>query len=285
MYLDGFYLKARPRSRRAPAIMWNMDERVHAGRVAFVTGGGRGIGAAAARVLAERGATVAVAARTPDEVSSVAEGISASGGQAIPLVVDVTDEQSVVAGFEQCREEIGPPTILVNNAGTPGVPLPVAAMETAGWRSVFEANVTGAFLCAHEALPAMVSENWGRIINVSSAAARHPLAGMAAYSASKAALDQLTRVLALEGDPYNIAAIGVYPGVVDTRMQEESRSFGAKLIGEQLHRMFQNYRDFGMLRPPEEPAELISYLCTPAADRLNGHIVRLEQLAALKEEA
>jgi hypothetical protein len=67
-------------------------------------------------------------------------------------------------------------------------------------------------------------------------------------------------------------------------MQEESRSFGQDLIGKQLHRMFQGYKDYGMLRPPEEPAELISYLCTPAAKRLSGHIIRLEQLEALKEE-
>jgi hypothetical protein len=68
-------------------------------------------------------------------------------------------------------------------------------------------------------------------------------------------------------------------------MQEESRGFGQELIGKQLHRMFQGYRDFGMLRPPEEPAELISYLCTPAARRLSGHIIRLEQLEALKGES
>ncbi len=108
---------------------------------------------------------------------------------------------------------------------------------------------------------------------------------MAAYGASKAALDQLTRVLALEGGPYNIAVTGVYPGVIDTRMQEESRGFGPDLIGKQLHRMFHGYCDFGMLRSPEEPAELISYLCTPAARRLSGHIIRLEQLEALKGEA
>ena len=264
--------------------MWGMENRIHEGRVAFVTGGGRGIGAATAELLAREGASVAVASRTKDEVVSVAAGISGSGGRAIPLVVDVTDERSIAAGFERCREELGPVTILVNNAGTPGTPLPVAATEPAAWRGVFEANVTGAFLCAREALPMMVSENWGRVINVSSAAARHPLSGMSAYSASKAALDQLTRVLALEGEPYNIAAIGVYPGVVDTQMQAESRSFGPKLIGEQLHRMFRGYSDFGMLRQPEEPAELISYLCAPAASRLNGHIVRLEQLAALREE-
>ena len=260
-----------------------MDERMHAGRVALLTGGGRGIGAATARLLAGQGAAVAVAARTEDEVVSVVAEIRARGGSAIPLVVDVADEASVASGFATARAELGPVTILVNNAGTPGVPLPVAAMEVAEWRRVFEINVTGAFLCAREALPQMTAENWGRIVNVSSAASRHPLAGMAAYGASKAALDQLTRVLALEGEPYNIVTTGVYPGVVDTRMQEESRGFGPGLIGRQLHRMFQGYRDFGMLRPPEEPADLISYLCTPAADRLNGHIIRLEQLAALKE--
>src|SRR5215216_3268126 len=208
-------------------------------------GGGRGIGAATARLLARRGAAVAVASRTEEEVASVAEEIGAHGGKALPIFVDVADEESVASGFERTRAELGPVTILVNNAGTPGVPLPVAATEPDSWRRVFEVNVTGAFLCAREALPQMVSENWGRIVNVSSAAARHPMAGMAAYSASKAALDQLTRVLALEGEPYNIAAIGVYPGVIDTRMQEESRGYGPYLIGKQLHRMFNNYRDFG----------------------------------------
>jgi 2-hydroxycyclohexanecarboxyl-CoA dehydrogenase len=263
--------------------MWCVEESVHAGRVALVTGGGRGIGEATARLLARQGAAVAVAARTEDEVVSVAAEISSRGGRALPIAMDVTDEDSVASGFEQTRGELGPVTILVNNAGTPGVPLPVAAMDPAGWRYVFEVNATGPFLCAREALPQMAARNWGRIVNVSSAAARHPVAGMAAYSASKAALDQLTRVLAFEGEPYNVVTTGIYPGVVDTRMQEESRGFGPELIGKQLHRMFQGYRDFGMLRPPEEPADLISYLCTPAASRLNGHIIRLEQLEVLKE--
>jgi NAD(P)-dependent dehydrogenase (short-subunit alcohol dehydrogenase family) len=263
--------------------MGGVDERVHAGRVALVTGGGRGIGAATARLLARQGAAVALAARTEEEVVSVAAEIGARGGTALPLVMDVADEGSVASGFEKVSSELGPVAILVNNAGTPGVPLPVAATKPDSWRRVFEVNVTGVFLCAREALPQMASENWGRIVNVSSAAARHPMAGMAAYSASKAALDQLTRVLALEGEPYNIVVTGVYPGVVDTRMQEVSRGFGPDLIGKQLHRMFNNYRDFGMLRPPEEPANLISYLCTPAAERLNGHIIRLEQLEVLRE--
>lgn len=260
-----------------------MEGNLHTGRTALVTGGGRGIGAATAKLLAGQGAAVVVAARSEEEISSVAEEISASGGRAIAIRLDVTDEESVSIAFEEACDDLGPVTILVNNAGIPGVPLPVAATEPDAWRRVFEVNVTGPFLCSRAAMPHMASENWGRIINVSSAAARYPMAGMAAYSASKAALDQLTRVLALEGERYNIAAIGVYPGVIDTRMQEETRNLGAEKIGEQLHHMFNNYSDFGMLRPPEDPAELISYLCTPEAKRLNGHIVRLEQLEALKE--
>ena len=262
-----------------------MDETLHAGRVALVTGGGRGIGAAVARRLAAEGAAVAVAARTEEEISTVAEKIQASGAPALAVKIDVTDEESVAAGIDRVREDLGPVTILINNAGTPGIPLPVAATEPDSWRQSFEVNVTGAFLCARQVLPEMAAQNWGRIVNVSSAAARHPVGGMAAYSASKAALDQLTRVLALEGAPYGIATLGVYPGVVDTQMQRQSRSFGTETVGEHLHRMFRNYHDFGMLRPPEEPAELISYLCTPEADRLNGHIVRLEQLEALKGES
>jgi NAD(P)-dependent dehydrogenase (short-subunit alcohol dehydrogenase family) len=261
-----------------------LDAGQHAGRVALVTGGGRGIGAATARLLAREGAAVAVAARSEEEVAAVARGISEAGGTTLPLTLDVSDEDSVASAFETIGAELGPVTILVNNAGMPGVPLPVVATKPSAWRRVFEVNVTGAFLCAREALPMMASASWGRIVNVSSAAARHPMAGMAAYSASKAALDQLTRVLALEGEPYNIVTTGVYPGVIDTRMQEESRSYGPELIGAQLHRMFHGYRDFGLLRTPEEVAELVSYLCTPAADRLNGHIVRLEQLEALRKD-
>ena len=257
---------------------------IHAGRVALVTGAGRGIGAATARLLAGEGAAVALAARTEEEIVSVAGEITSRGGTAIPVRVDVADEVSVSSCFETVRKELGDVTILVNNAGTPGVPLPVAATKPESWRRAFDVNVTGTFLCAREALPGMASANWGRIINVSSAAARHPVAGMSAYASSKAALDQLTRVLALEGEPYGISVMGVYPGVIDTRMQEESRSFGQNLIGKQLHRMFQGYKDYNMLRPPEEPADLISYLCTPAAKRLNGHIIRLEQLEALKAE-
>src|SRR5215212_8927730 len=258
---------------------------IHAGRVALVTGAGRGIGAATARLLAREGAAIALAARTEEEIVSVAREISSRGSTALPVRLDVAEEVSVSSCFEKIRAELGDVTILINNAGTPGVPLPVAATRPEGWRRAFDVNVTGAFLCAKEALPDMASANWGRVINVSSAAARHPVAGMAAYASSKAALDQLTRVLALEGEPYGISVMGVYPGVIDTRMQEESRSFGQNLIGKQLHRVFQGYKDYNMLRPPEEPADLISYLCTPAAKRLNGHIIRLEQLEAIKTES
>ena len=112
----------------------------------------------------------------------------------------------------------------------------------------------------------MASANWGRIVNVSSAAARHPVAGMAAYGASKAALDQLTRVLALEGEPYGISVTGVYPGVIDTRMQEESRSFGQELIGKQLHRMFQGYKRLRDAPPPRRAGRAHKLPLHPSRD-------------------
>ena len=132
---------------------------MHAGRVALVTGAGRGIGAATARLLAREGAAVALAARTQEEIISVAEEITSRGGTAIPVRVDVADEDSVSSCFERVRAELGDVTILVNNAGTPGVPLPVAATKPDAWRRTFDVNVTGAFLCAREALPGMTSAN------------------------------------------------------------------------------------------------------------------------------
>jgi NAD(P)-dependent dehydrogenase (short-subunit alcohol dehydrogenase family) len=153
------------------------EGQTHAGRVALVTGAGRGIGAATARLLASEGALVVLAARTEGEISAVAGEISSHGGTVLPIGLDVADEGSVASCFERVRSELGEVTILINNAGTPGVPLPVASMQPEGWRHAFDVNVTGAFLCAREALPGMVSTNWGRIVNVSSAAARHPSRG------------------------------------------------------------------------------------------------------------
>jgi NAD(P)-dependent dehydrogenase (short-subunit alcohol dehydrogenase family) len=131
----------------------------HAGRVALVTGAGRGIGAATARLIASEGAAVALAARTEEEIISVAKEITSRGGTALPISLDVAEEDSVSSCFERVSAELGDVTILVNNAGTPGVPLPVAATKPDAWRRTFDVNVTGAFLCAREALPGMTSAN------------------------------------------------------------------------------------------------------------------------------
>src|SRR5215218_10796680 len=123
---------------------------IHTGRVALVTGAGRGIGAATARLLASEGAAVALAARTEEEIVSVAHEISSRGRTALPVSLDVADEASVSSCFERMRGELGNVTILINNAGTPAIPFPVAATQPEGWRRAFDVNVTGAFLCARE---------------------------------------------------------------------------------------------------------------------------------------
>jgi len=249
--------------------MEGVDESAHAGRVALVTGGGRGIGAATARLLASQGAAVALAARTGDEVASVAEEIEARGGAALPLVVDVTDEASIASGFQRVRSELGPVTILVNNAGTPGVPLPVAALQPDSWRHAFEVNVTGAFLCAREALPQMAAENWGRIVNVSSAAARHPAAGMAAYSASKGGIGQLTKSLAAAWAP-RIRVNAVAPGWIATPLTQTLQD------DPERSRPILSRTPMGRWGEPEEVAGGVVFMASPAARFVTGAILAVD---------
>ena len=130
----------------------------------------------------------------------------------------------------------------------------------------------------------MVSANWGRIVNVSSAAARHPVAGMAAYGASKAALDQLTRVLALEGEPYGISVTGVYPGVIDTRMQEESTKLRPEPDRQTTPPHVPGLQRLQHAPPPRRTGRANKLPLHPSRKRLNGHIIRLEQLEAIKAE-
>ena len=128
---DGLHSRKNVRFRRQQGMT---EGGIHAGRVALVTGAGRGIGAATARLLAREGAAIALAARTAEEIVSVAREISSRGSTALPVRLDVAEEVSVSSCFEKIRAELGDVTILINNAGTPGIPLPVAATRPEGWR-------------------------------------------------------------------------------------------------------------------------------------------------------
>ena len=186
-------------------------------KVAFVTGGGRGIGRAIACALAEAGVAVAVVGRNHANLERVAAEIVERGGRAIALACDVADGEAVGAAVAQARAALGPIQILINNAGiTASVKFTDTDDET--WERIMRVNATGPFFCCRAVVPDMIARKWGRIVNIASIAALAGLPYSAGYSASKHALLGLTRSLALELARHNITANALCPAWVETDM-------------------------------------------------------------------
>ena len=182
------------------------------GKVAVVTGGNRGIGRGIATALAGAVATVALTART----TSSAEKTAAEIGQgALGFGCDVRDYDQVTALFGQVADRCGGTDILINNAGI-GVFGPAADMSPEDWRSVIETNLNGIFYCCHEAIPQMRKRGGGDIINLSSLAGKNPIAGGAAYNASKFGLNGFSEALMMEVRYDGIRVAYVMPGSVAT---------------------------------------------------------------------
>jgi NAD(P)-dependent dehydrogenase (short-subunit alcohol dehydrogenase family)/enamine deaminase RidA (YjgF/YER057c/UK114 family) len=190
------------------------------GRVAVVTGAGRGIGAATARALAGAGLSVVLAARTRDQIERQAAELASSGAQAKAVVCDVTSEASVEALSREAAE-LGAVAVLVNNAGAAGS-MPVARTSLEEWNRLMAVNATGAFLCTRAFLPGMLERKWGRVVNVASTAGLSGGKYLAAYSAAKHALVGLTRSVAAEVAGTGVTVNAVCPGFVDTEMTAET---------------------------------------------------------------
>ncbi len=240
------------------------------GRVAVVTGGGRGIGRATALLLAEEGAAVAVLARTEEQVRAVADEIRSHRGKSLPLTVDVSRWESVRQAIAIVRDTFGPVDILVNNAGIIEPVVPAHRVDPQDWAYNVDVNLKGAFFMARAVLPDMVARGHGVIVNVSSGAAHKVVTGWSAYCAAKAGLYHLTRVLAAELAGTGVRVNSVRPGVVDTEMQRRIRETRPEDFGTDNVAYFRRLKEEGQLLPPEYPARLIVWLCTDEAAHING---------------
>ena len=249
-----------------------------AGKVAVVTGAGRGIGRAIAVALAHAGVDVAVsdighqrdgatpyALSSADDVTETARAVEECGRRSVAIKADVTSAADVARMMNEVEHRLGGVDILVANAGVIAAGA-VAGMDEAQWDRIFAVNVKGVFLCARAVIPLIAKRGGGRIVNIASVAGKTGRAGLAAYCASKAAVISLTQALAEELGGLNIAVNAVCPGYIQTAMWTEVLNpVLAGMFNVPKERVFQDFVQrstfFRREQTPEEIADAAVYLC------------------------
>jgi 3-oxoacyl-[acyl-carrier protein] reductase len=236
------------------------------GRVAFVTGASQGIGRACAMKLAAEGANVAIAARNQEKLNELVDEITATGGTALPCVLDVTDEEQVKVSIKHAVTHFGKIDILVNNAGITRDQL-VMRMKRADWDAVLNTNLTSAYLCIQQVTTSMLKQRWGRIINISSVFGQMGQAGQANYAASKAGLIGLTMAVARELGSRNITCNAVAPGFIETAMTE--------MLGEEFKQNAAKQIPLGRVGSPSDVASAVAFLASDEASYITGHVLNV----------
>ncbi|HET9919988.1 MAG TPA: SDR family NAD(P)-dependent oxidoreductase [Ktedonobacteraceae bacterium] len=240
------------------------------GRVAFVTGAGRGIGAATALRMAEEGARVALADVDTEGCQQVATEIDRLGSEGLVLRCDVSNAEEVQNAIDTTASHFGKLDILVNNAGVLRDNL-LFKMSDSDWDTVMNVHLKGAFLCSRAAQKYMVQQKYGRIVSLSSTAALGNR-GQSNYSTAKAGLQGLTRTLAIELGPFGITANAVAPGFIDTEMTRSTarrQGFDPDEVIAQASKTIPVRR----VGQPRDIANVICFLCSDEAGFVNGQII------------
>jgi 2-hydroxycyclohexanecarboxyl-CoA dehydrogenase len=242
------------------------DERGATGRVALVTGGGGGIGRAIALALAAESHSVAVADIAEERAAETASLVADRGGRGHAIQLDVTDSDSVRAGVEAARAELGPVEILVNNAGWDEL-VPFLETDEPFWDRVIDVNYKGCLRLTREALPSMVESGWGRVINIGSDAGRVGSSLESVYAGAKGAVIAFTKTIAREVARTGVTANAVCPGPTRTPMLE-GMTEGER--GEKLITALERAVPMGRLGEPEDVAGAVAFLASERAGFITG---------------
>jgi 2-hydroxycyclohexanecarboxyl-CoA dehydrogenase len=238
-------------------------------RVAVVTGGGSGIGLAIAERLASEGALVAVWDRNGDTAAATASAIEAAGGRAVGMTVDVSDRAGIDAAVADVRAGLGPPLILVNNAGIAPFE-PFLKIDSESFDRVIAVNLKGTFECCQAVVPHMLEAGWGRIVNIASSSAQTGSPYQVHYSASKAGVIGLTRSLARELGPKGVTVNTIPPSFVDTPALRDAEEAGFLGEGVPFHEQSTPVRRVGR---PEDIAAACAFLVRDDASYVTGQVI------------
>ena len=238
-----------------------------AGKVAVVTGSSRGIGRAIAEGLASAGAAVTVNGRNPEVTQTVADAIAAAGGKSLAVPSDVSKAADVERLIHTTVETFGRLDILVNNAGISPHYKPAETMTEAEWDEIIAVNLKSVFLCCQTAGRVLIPQKSGRIINISSIGGQVALPRLLAYCAAKGAINELTRVLAVEWAPHHVLVNAISPGYVETDL--------TKGLNENPTRRDALIRHvpLGRLGKPQEIVGAAIYLASDAASYVTGQML------------
>lgn len=247
------------------------------GKIAFVTGAGRGIGRACALELAKAGARVVLAARTEPEINRVAGEIEAMGREALALVVDLRDPSSLEEAFAKAIGRFAAVDILVNNAGI-ARSAPFQRWTDEMWMEVFEVNVHSVFRCTRAVLPGMLERGWGRVINIASVAGKGGAAYISGYAASKHAVLGMTKALAVEVADRGVTVNAICPGYVETDMARQAIDTIIAKTGaseEKARGFLESQTPQKRLFQVDEVAGMVLYLASDTARGINGQAINI----------